>query len=155
MSKIQTQKELTGWCSGHCCYSCRAFFRRTVQRINKKGLKRCKTGRQNCEVSSAAKSCIHCRYTKCLSIGMVPELLQGKRKQGDKQPGDQDQEEEEGSASPPETAEDRRSEEREEASRGATGRPGEPGAEMFGEPIQTFSGEKIRTSMILMPGSSF
>ena len=61
-------------------------------------------------------------------------MLQGKRKQGDKQPGDQDQEEEEASASPPEPAEDRRSE----------ARTGEPGTEMFSQPIQTFSGEKIQ-----------
>ena len=25
-------------------------------------------------------SCIHCRYTKCLNIGMRPELVRGKRK---------------------------------------------------------------------------
>ena len=60
-------------------------------------------------------------------------MLQGKRKQGDKQPGDQDQEEEEASASPPEPAEDRRAE---------AGR--EQGTEMFSQPIQTFSGEKIQ-----------
>ena len=65
-------------------------------------------------------------------------MLQGKRKQGDKQPGDQDQEEEEASASPPEPAEDRRSE----------ARTGEPGTEMFSQPIQTFSGEKIRRIMV-------
>ena len=64
-------------------------------------------------------------------------MLQGKRKQGDKQPGDQDQEEEEASASPPEPAEDRRSE---------AGR--EQGTEMFSQPIQTFSGEKIRRIMV-------
>ena len=31
-------------------------------------------------VSQDAKSCIHCRYTKCINIGMKPELLKGKRK---------------------------------------------------------------------------
>ena len=66
--------------SAHCCYSCRAFFRRTVERIEKKGLKRCKTGRKNCDVTTSSKSCIHCRYNKCIQIGMTPELLQGKRK---------------------------------------------------------------------------
>ena len=45
-----------------------------------KGLKKCKTGLGACEVSEAAKSCINCRYNKCLSIGMSPDLLQGKRK---------------------------------------------------------------------------
>ena len=45
-----------------------------------KGLKKCKTGLGRCDVSEAAKSCINCRYNKCLSIGMSPDLLQGKRK---------------------------------------------------------------------------
>ena len=91
--------------SGHCCYSCRAFFRRTVQRVRKKGLKRCRTGGQDCEVTPATKTCIHCRYTRyctvmycivlhctvmhcihcnhprCLAIGMEPALLQGRRAQ--------------------------------------------------------------------------
>ena len=30
-------------------------------------------------MSQSAKSCIHCRYTKCLEIGMNPELLKGER----------------------------------------------------------------------------
>ena len=45
-----------------------------------KGLKKCKTGLGVCDVSENAKSCINCRYNKCLSIGMTPDLLQGKRK---------------------------------------------------------------------------
>ena len=45
-----------------------------------KGLKKCKTGLGVCNVSEAAKTCINCRYKKCLSIGMTPDLLQGKRK---------------------------------------------------------------------------
>ena len=49
-------------------------------------------------MSSAAKSCIHCRYQQCLKIGMVPELLQGKRKRmtttGDD--GENEEEEDEG-----------------------------------------------------------
>ena len=64
---------------GHCCYSCRAFFRRTTQRVTLKGLKRCKTGLKNCELSPTTKSCINCRYNKCLSIGMSPGLMQGDR----------------------------------------------------------------------------
>ena len=48
--------------------------------MERKGLKRCKVGTGDCEVSQSAKSCIHCRYTKCLNIGMNPELLRGKRK---------------------------------------------------------------------------
>ena len=65
---------------GRTCYSCRAFFRRTVERVQRKGLKRCKAGTGDCVVSQDAKSCIHCRYTKCINIGMKPELLKGKRK---------------------------------------------------------------------------
>merc|ERR1711970_722170 len=64
----------------HCCYSCRAFFRRTTERKEAKGLKRCRTGLQNCEVSDTTKSCIHCRYTKCIEIGMTPDLMKGRRK---------------------------------------------------------------------------
>ena len=68
------------WSAGRSCYSCRAFFRRTVERVNRKGLKKCKTGRADCLVTESDKSCIHCRYTKCLNIGMRPDLLKGKRK---------------------------------------------------------------------------
>ena len=68
--------------AGVCCYSCRIFFRRTIERINKKGLKRCKTGKESCRVATSGKNCINCRYKKCLSIGMVPDLLRGKRKKG-------------------------------------------------------------------------
>ena len=45
-----------------------------------KGLKKCRTMLGNCQVSSQGKSCINCRYRKCLAIGMTPELIQGKRK---------------------------------------------------------------------------
>ena len=45
-----------------------------------KGLKKCKTGLGLCDLSEDAKSCINCRYNKCLSIGMTPDMLQGKRK---------------------------------------------------------------------------
>jgi len=63
----------------HTCYSCRAFFRRTAQRQAVKGLKRCRTGLKKCQVSDQTKNCIHCRYLKCLEIGMTPDLLQGQR----------------------------------------------------------------------------
>jgi hypothetical protein len=29
-----------------------------------------------CEVSEEKKSCIHCRYMKCLEIGMTPDKMQ-------------------------------------------------------------------------------
>ena len=60
---------------GHCCYSCRAFFRRTIERMEKLDVV-CRTGNSNCEVSEKSKSCSACRYDKCLSIGMKKELLQ-------------------------------------------------------------------------------
>ena len=81
--------------TGHCCYSCRAFFRRTSQRVKLKGLKKCKTGLGLCDVSEAAKSCINCRYSKCLSIGMTPDLLQGKRKREEEEVEPKEEEEEE------------------------------------------------------------
>merc|ERR1711892_1135302 len=65
---------------GHCCYSCRAFFRRTSQRKAAKGLKRCRTGQKNCGISDQKKNCIHCRYMKCMEIGMSAELMKGQRK---------------------------------------------------------------------------
>merc|ERR1711892_1072034 len=65
---------------GHCCYSCRAFFRRTSQRKAAKGLKRCRTGLKNCDISDQKKNCIHCRYMKCMEIGMSAELMKGQRK---------------------------------------------------------------------------
>ena len=81
---------------GHCCYSCRAFFRRTTQRVKMKGLKKCKTGLGRCDVSEDAKSCINCRYNKCLRIGMTPDMLQGKRKREEEvaepEPDDDDEE---------------------------------------------------------------
>ena len=35
----------------------------------------CKTGRNDCEIDESSKSCSACRYKKCLSIGMRPELV--------------------------------------------------------------------------------
>jgi len=67
---------------GHCCYSCRAFFRRTLQRMEKTEIV-CRTGIGQCEVSEMSKACSACRYDKCLSVGMKSDLLQGKRKKKD------------------------------------------------------------------------
>ena len=61
-----------------CCYSCRAFFRRTALRVRLRGIKRCRTGRRSCDLTAAGK-CIHCRYQRCLDIGMSTEKLQGHR----------------------------------------------------------------------------
>ena len=60
---------------GHCCYSCRAFFRRTIERMERMDIV-CRTGDNLCEVNENSKSCSSCRYQKCLEIGMKRELLQ-------------------------------------------------------------------------------
>jgi len=64
---------------GHCCYSCRAFFRRTIERMEKTDIV-CRTRLKNCEVSETSKSCAACRYERCLQVGMTSSLLQGKRR---------------------------------------------------------------------------
>ena len=56
-----------------CCYSCRAFFRRTAPRSDSL---RCRSSLGTCEISSKNKKCISCRYEKCLLIGMDPHLVQ-------------------------------------------------------------------------------
>jgi len=70
---------------GHCCYSCRAFFRRTIERMAKTDIV-CRTGLRTCEVSAMSKGCSACRYHKCLQVGMSVSLLQGKRKKKDSMP---------------------------------------------------------------------
>jgi len=60
-----------------CCYSCRAFFRRTAARSE---FLTCRSSLRTCEITSSSKKCIACRYDKCLKIGMKPELVQGSRK---------------------------------------------------------------------------
>lgn len=57
---------------GVSCYSCRAFFRRNTQREE---LPVCKSD-GNCEVTHVdRKQCSACRYSKCIRIGMKPELV--------------------------------------------------------------------------------
>jgi len=57
---------------GISCYSCRAFFRRNTQREE---LPVCKAD-GNCEVTHVdRKQCSACRYSKCIRIGMKPELV--------------------------------------------------------------------------------
>ena len=60
---------------GHCCYSCRAFFRRTIERMRKIDVV-CKAGDNECLITESSKSCSACRFEKCLRIGMKRELLQ-------------------------------------------------------------------------------
>ena len=46
------------------------------------GLKWCRTGGRDCDVASVpGRGCSHCRYTRCLAIGMVPGLVQPTRRQ--------------------------------------------------------------------------
>merc|ERR1711981_1035652 len=57
---------------GVTCYSCRAFFRRNTQRDE---LPQCKAD-QSCSITYIdRKQCSACRYFKCISIGMKPELV--------------------------------------------------------------------------------
>jgi len=57
---------------GVTCYSCRAFFRRNTQRDE---LPQCKA-EQSCSITYIdRKQCSACRYFKCISIGMKPELV--------------------------------------------------------------------------------
>jgi len=78
-----------------CCYSCRAFFRRTAPRSHSLN---CRSSLGKCEISSKHKKCISCRYNKCLEIGMAPEMVQGSRKKHGKDDHveDNDQNETEG-----------------------------------------------------------
>jgi len=66
---------------GQSCYSCRAFFRRTSPRPVSSFS--CRSGLNNCSINSGSKSCIPCRLTKCLQIGMDPNLVRGKKCKGD------------------------------------------------------------------------
>jgi len=72
-----------------CCYSCRAFFRRTAPR---KSSLRCRSGLGECDVAHRNKKCISCRYEKCIRIGMNPDLVQGSRKKDSRDDNDEDDE---------------------------------------------------------------
>lgn len=62
---------------GMCCYSCRAFFRRTSTRPLSSF--KCRGGENNCVVTAGSKCCIRCRLRKCLQVGMDPTLIKGRR----------------------------------------------------------------------------
>jgi len=54
-----------------CCYSCRAFFRRSGERVYK-----CLTGNNSCKIeSNTRRACKKCRYRLCLEAGMKPNLV--------------------------------------------------------------------------------
>ncbi|VDL82073.1 unnamed protein product [Nippostrongylus brasiliensis] len=53
------------------CRACAAFFRRTI--VQKKTYK-CRRDNGTCSMSESEKTiCRHCRYQKCISLGMTPE----------------------------------------------------------------------------------
>ncbi len=56
------------------CLSCRAFFRRAIQK-NRNPQFSCKAG-GNCEISEATRrACKACRYDACLRAGMMPDCV--------------------------------------------------------------------------------
>ena len=55
------------------CYSCRAFFRRSV--LNKSNILMC-TYNGPCEITIASrKRCAFCRYGKCIAVGMREDFV--------------------------------------------------------------------------------
>merc|ERR1719278_53422 len=75
---------------GHCCYSCRAFFRRSTKRKSVKGSLRCRSGTNNCLVTEETRNCISCRYDKCIKAGMKAEFLRAKRKMSEEEEAAED-----------------------------------------------------------------
>lgn len=61
---------------GHCCFSCKAFFRRAVNWQNKNGRPfQCKF-EDRCEINiKNRKTCQSCRFKKCISTGMNPSWV--------------------------------------------------------------------------------
>jgi len=56
------------------CFSCRAFFRRSLQ--NKTAAKYICRRKSTCEINvKTRKNCQYCRYMKCLAIGMNPNYV--------------------------------------------------------------------------------
>jgi len=61
------------------CYSCRAFFRRSVG--SGKEYRFCSRKTDNCQVDAVSRTnCKKCRLKKCLAIGMKPEKVDRVRK---------------------------------------------------------------------------
>ena len=54
------------------CYSCRAFFRRCRAKIKLKGVNH----NGICDIDIYTRTlCPHCRYQKCLAVGMKPQWV--------------------------------------------------------------------------------
>jgi len=61
------------------CYSCRAFFRRSIG--NGKEYRYCSRKTDNCVVDTVSRTnCKKCRFQKCLKVGMKPEKVDRVRK---------------------------------------------------------------------------
>ncbi len=56
---------------GLCCFSCKAFFRRTHHESRKRPIY-CKKDGQ-CPITTRRKKCRKCRYDKCIANGMRPD----------------------------------------------------------------------------------
>lgn len=61
---------------GHCCFSCKAFFRRAVNWQNKNNRNfQCKF-ESKCEITiKNRKTCQSCRFKKCMTTGMNPSWV--------------------------------------------------------------------------------
>ena len=79
----QSDSVIIFYLTGQCCYSCRAFFRRSSSRpvssfrcrsgtlfshlsLSHKLISR--SGKNDCIITSGIKSCIPCRLSKCLQV---------------------------------------------------------------------------------------
>ena len=55
------------------CYSCRAFFRRCQIKM---AANTCNNQDDNCQINKFNRQlCPHCRYKKCLAVGMRPDWV--------------------------------------------------------------------------------
>lgn len=69
---------------GLACFSCKAFFRRTVNTVAKKS-KRCRRGDGKCPLKLGKRNnCPACRFQKCLNSGMSPSLVLSGKTEGNK-----------------------------------------------------------------------
>ena len=72
--ETKSQKFYNHYGDVKCCLSCKAFFRRYLKESKKKHL--CKF-QNNCDLRYTVKKnkCAHCRYEKCLAVGMQNDLV--------------------------------------------------------------------------------